>query len=288
MATESAPRIVERGSGRPLILIPGIQGRYEWSTPTLDALGTLGRAITYSLADEPTSRFSWIEGDGFGNYLTQLADVIARTCTVPPVLVGVSYGGLIAAEFAARHPDAIAGLVVASAPPPSWTLPARAERYLAAPRLMAPIFWLGAPIRMYPELKAAFPNPRERVRFAVHHGLRVASAPASSRRMIRRLRWLKSTRFALDHPLDLSGLIVTGDEALERVVPPEATLAYRAWLPGAPVVTLRHTGHGGTVTQAREFAAHVGAWIERLPPVTPRPRPPVISIEEPVRADRVS
>ena len=49
------PRIVERGEGRPIVLVPGIQGRHEWSLPTVEALAALGRVITYSLADEPTS-----------------------------------------------------------------------------------------------------------------------------------------------------------------------------------------------------------------------------------------
>lgn len=260
------PRILERGSGRPLILIPGIQGRCEWGLPTLDALATMGRAITYSLADEPSSRFAWTDADGFENYLRQLADVIARTASVPPVLVGVSFGGLIAAEFAARHPDHVAGLVLASAPPPAWNLPRRAERYLVAPRLMAPVFWLGAPLRAYPEVKAAIPAPRARLGFLVDQGLRIVKAPPSSGRMVRRLRWLRQATSALTGPLDIPTLIVTGEPSLERVVPPESTLEYLRWMPSASVVTMADTGHGGTVTRPLEFASHVRTWLQHLPP----------------------
>ncbi|MGE0813683.1 MAG: alpha/beta fold hydrolase [Vicinamibacterales bacterium] len=281
------PRIVVRGTGRPIVLIPGIQGRYEWGLPTVEALARLGRVITYSLADEPTSAFAWNEAAGFENYLAQLDDAIQQTAAVPPVLVGVSYGGLVATEFAARHPAGVAGLVVASAPPPAWTLPERARRYLAAPRLMAPAFWLGAPFRIYPELKSAIPDARRRLTFMAGQGLRIAAAPASSRRMIRRLRWLSAAKTTLDHPIDVPALIVVGEPALERVVPPDATLAYRAWLPRASVVTLTGTGHGGTVTRAGEFAAHVAAWMQHLPPARPAGSGLPTS-EESVRADRVS
>jgi pimeloyl-ACP methyl ester carboxylesterase len=177
----------------------------------------------------------------------------------------VSYGGLIAAEYAARHPGRISSLVIASSPPPSWRLPERARRYLKAPRLMAPVFWLGAPLRTYAELKAALPASRDRWRFVFDHGWRIAAAPASSTRMVRRLRWLENARFSLDHRIDVPALIVTGEPELERVVPPADTLKYRAWLPDARVVTLAHTGHNGCVTRARDFAAAVAGLVADLP-----------------------
>ena len=140
------------------MLVPGIQGRWEWMAPTMDALAAHGRAITYSLCDEPTSGFAWTKERGFENYVAQLDDVLATIGARRPVLVGVSYGGLVAAEFAARHPERVAGLVIASAPPPNWTPDRRVRRYLAAPRLLGAAFFLGAPLRTYPELKAAIPG----------------------------------------------------------------------------------------------------------------------------------
>jgi pimeloyl-ACP methyl ester carboxylesterase len=259
------PRIIERGDGRPIVVVPGIQGRYEWGLPTVSALASLGRVVTFSLADEPTSGFAWSDSEGFENYVRQLEAVIGVTCATPPVLVGVSYGGLIAAEFAARHPGRISSLVIASSPPPSWHLPERALRYLKAPRLMAPLFWLGAPLRAYPELKAALPSVRERWHFVFDHGRRIVAAPASSARMVRRLRWLETARFSLDHRIDVPALIVTGEPDLERVVPPADTLKFRAWLPEARVVTLAHTGHNGCVTRARDFAAAVAGLVAELP-----------------------
>lgn len=280
------PRIIERGNGRPIVVVPGIQGRYEWSLPTVEALAPLGHVVTFSLADEPTSGFDWTESGGFENYLTQLHHVVRAAGGQRPVIVGLSYGGLIAAEYAARHPGQLGALVVASSPPPTWRLPARAAQYLKAPRLMAPLFWIGAPVRVYPELKAALPAGRDRWRFVVDHGLRIAGAPASSARMVRRLRWLESAHFSLDRPIDVPALIVTGEAALERVVPPEDTLAYRAWLTGARAVTLAATGHNGCVTRAREFAVEVAGLLAGLPAAEAADSTP--SPSEMIRADRVS
>jgi len=258
------PGIVERGQGTPIVVVPGVQGRWEWMTPTVDALAAHGRTITYSLCDEPSSGFAWTQERGFENYLAQLDDVLAATAADRPVLVGVSYGGLVAAEYAARHPDRVAGLVIVSAPPPTWTPDLRVRRYLVAPRLLAPAFWIGAPLRAYPEIKAAIPDRRERLRFAVTQGLRVLTAPPAAGRMARRLRWLLAAHFAVDRPVPVPALVVTGEAALERVVPPRQTAEYLAWLPQARTVTMSHTGHAGTITKSREFAALVGEFVAGL------------------------
>lgn len=256
--------IIERGQGTPIVVVPGVQGRWEWMAPTMDALAAHGRAITYSLCDEPSSGFAWTEGRGFENYLAQLDDVLAATGARRPVLVGVSYGGLVAAEFAARHPERVAGVVIASAPPPTWTPDRRVRRYLVAPRLLAPMFWIGAPLRAYPELKAAIPRVGDRLRFAITQGFRVVAAPPAAGRMARRLQWLQEAAFAVDRPVPVPALVVTGEAALERVVPPGQTAEYLAWLPQARAVTMFQTGHAGTITKSREFAALVGEFVAGL------------------------
>jgi pimeloyl-ACP methyl ester carboxylesterase len=256
--------IFERGTGQPIVLVPGIQGRWEWMAPTIDALAAYGRAITFSLCDEPTSGFTWDRERGFENYVAQLDEVLVATGASRPVLIGVSYGGLVAAAFAARHPERVAGLVIASAPPPTWTPDRRVSRYLSSPRLAAPGFFLGAPMRTYPEIKAAIPEATRRWRFALRQLVRVAAAMPSSDRMARRLRWLQQAQFGLGQPLDLPALVVTGEADLERVVPPAQTAEYLAFLPRARTTTLPRTGHAGTVTKAREFAALVGEFAAEL------------------------
>ena len=62
----------------------------------------------------------------------------------------------------------------------------------------------------------------------------------------------------------MPALIVTGEAGLERVVPPEDTLRYRAWLPHARVETMARTGHGGTVTRAGEFARLIADFLRDL------------------------
>ena len=42
----------DRGSGPPLIVVPGVQGRWEWMQPALIALSRSCRTISYSLCGD--------------------------------------------------------------------------------------------------------------------------------------------------------------------------------------------------------------------------------------------
>lgn len=52
---------------------------------------------------------------GADTVLKSLGELIEQTCATPPVLVGMSLGGSIAARFAADHGDRLAGLVLVAA-----------------------------------------------------------------------------------------------------------------------------------------------------------------------------
>jgi pimeloyl-ACP methyl ester carboxylesterase len=117
--------IIDLGTGIPVVLIPGAQGRWEWMRPSVDALAKRCRVITFSLADEPTSGASFDESAGIWSYVQQVSDVLERTGVRQATICGVSYGGLIATAFAARHPDKVSALVLMSAIPPSWRPDAR-------------------------------------------------------------------------------------------------------------------------------------------------------------------
>ena len=64
-------RVVDRGSGVPVVLVPGIQGRWEWMAPAVDALAARCRVITFSLADEPSAEWP-ARGIGFDAYVEQI------------------------------------------------------------------------------------------------------------------------------------------------------------------------------------------------------------------------
>ena len=42
----------DRGHGPPLVIVPGVHGRWEWMKPALDKLAASCRTISYSLCGD--------------------------------------------------------------------------------------------------------------------------------------------------------------------------------------------------------------------------------------------
>ena len=254
--------IVDKGTGVPIVLIPGLQGRWEWMRPAVDALAKHYRVITFSLCDERTSPFPCQPEKAFENYIEQVDLALDRAHVEQAVIAGVSYGGLIATEFAARHPRRVTGLVLANALHRSWTPNSRQQQFLSAPRLMSPLFVVTAPGRMKAEMRAAFPHIGERLRFMTRYGACVAFALASPAKMARRISWANAHRFADMQGVTAPALIVTGEPELDKVVPVDVTRRYLDELNGASHVVLKRTGHNGLVTRPDDFANVLGRFVD--------------------------
>jgi pimeloyl-ACP methyl ester carboxylesterase len=246
--------VIDRGTGTPIVLIPGLQGRWEWMRPAVSALARHLRVITFSLCDERSSPFPCDPEKAFDNYVEQVETALDRAGVEKAVIAGVSYGGLIATEFAAKHPERVSGLVLASALHASWEPDPRQQRYLSAPVLMSPMFVATAPNRMRSELNAALPTIGARLRFSLAQVARVVMAPARPSKMARRIEWAKAHHFADPHKVTSPVLIITGEPGLDRIVPVDVTRRYLDEFETAEHVVLKRTGHIGLVTRPDAFA----------------------------------
>ena len=254
--------IVDIGRGTPIVLIPGLQGRWEWMRPTVDALAKQHRVITFSLCDEPTSAFPCDPANTFDNFLEQVDQALDRSGVAKAAIVGVSYGGLIASEFAARQPQRVTHLIVASGLHKSWQPDRAQQRYLRAPRLLSPLFVVTAPSRLRPEISASIPEWSARLRFSARHTLRAVLSPTTPTRMARRIAWARSHQFANAHSVKAPTLLVTGERHLDRVLPVDVTRRYLDDIDLARHVVLEHTGHIGSVTRPDAFADVVRSFVE--------------------------
>lgn len=253
--------IVDRGVGNPVVVIPGVQGRWEWMRPGIDALAQRGRVITFSLADEPSSRARFDEAAGFWNYVEQVRDALDARGVDRAAICGVSFGGPIAAAFAARYPGRVSSLILVSALPPSWRPDERVSFYLRYPWLLSPVFCLGA-VGLYPEIAAASDTVWSGIAAACRAGMNVLAHMFHPGRMARRVHLLTSVRIDTELArVKVPTLVITGEESLERVIAPRATREYAAIWPHARVETLRRTGHLGMVTRPHEFAALIDRFV---------------------------
>ena len=252
----------DQGKGTPLIVIPGIQGRWEWMTPALRALQKRCHVVSYTLCGDAGSGMKFDASLGFSNFVRQLDDVFDRTGLGRAALCGVSYGGFIALRYAATRPERVTSLVFASSPAPGWVPNERQQRYVLHPWRSAPAFVVGAPLRLWPEIRAAYDTPRERVAFSVRHAARVVAAPISPPMMAIRVTLQQAMDFAPDCArISVPTLIVTGEDGLDKVVPAEVTRRYRQLIPGAQYVQMKRAGHIGLLTHPEQFADIVTGFI---------------------------
>lgn len=260
--TEHKLSIVERGAGEPLVVIPGIQGRWEYTRPAVDALAASFRVITFPLADEPSSGFAFDAARGFDSYADQVLAVLNERRIERATICGISFGGLIALRFAAAHPDRVLNLVLVSTPGPGWHLKRRHELYARMPWLAGPLFLAEAPWRLRAEVAAAFPVGGARRRFAGRQLALLLSAPLSLPRLAARARLIAASSAATwAARITCPTLIVTGEPTLDHVVPANSTTEYHHLVRGAVSMILERTGHLGSVTKPDLFASRIRDFI---------------------------
>jgi pimeloyl-ACP methyl ester carboxylesterase len=229
--------------------------------PAVRALAARCRVITFSLADEPTCGGTFDATRGWESYVDQVRAAMDQAGVTAAAVCGVSYGGLIAAAFAARHPERTSALVLVSALPPSWRPDRRVRFYLRSPRLLSPLF-CAASLRLYSEIAAATPGRMNGVTAALRHGVTAALHLFSPDRMARRVRLLDGLTLAAElRSVKAPVLLITGEPHLDRVVPVALTREYAALWPHACTATLTNTGHLGSITRPATFAELVVPFI---------------------------
>jgi pimeloyl-ACP methyl ester carboxylesterase len=243
---------MQRGSGPPLVLIPGLQGRWEYMRPAVEALSASFRVITFSL-----------QGADLDALVQQAVAALDRAQIERATICGVSFGGLVALRFAARQPSRCAALVLASTPRPALQLRPRHQLYLKAPWIFGPVFLAESPFRLRPEIRVAIPDARARLAFSLAAAKTLVSAPISLSTMAARARVIATANLEADCARIVApALVLTGEPHLDHVVPVEASAVYQRLIPHARSAVLAQTGHLGSITRPREFAGIVRDFVE--------------------------
>ncbi len=243
-----------------LLLVPGIQGRWEYMRRTVDALGAFFRVVTFSV------RSGDIDGAA-----AEAGRALDAAGVDRAVICGVSFGGIVALRFAGSQPERTAALVLASTPGPDWHLVPRHERYARHPWLFAPLFAAETPLRLREEVRSALPSWRERRRFALAQLATLVAAPVSFTQIAERARAIeRSDRRADCARVGAPTLVVTGEAGLDHVVPVDGSSAYADRIRGATRATMPRTGHLGSMTRPDEFASLVDRFVRRLAPAADR------------------
>ena len=130
--------VLEGGDGPPVVLLHGPAGNAAHWLRVIPGLAATRRVIVPDLPGHGASIVDAAGGLDAERVGAWLGELIERTCSAPPVLVGYALGGAIALRFAADHADRLSGLVLVDslglAPfEPSPAFGAALERFLARP-----------------------------------------------------------------------------------------------------------------------------------------------------------
>jgi pimeloyl-ACP methyl ester carboxylesterase len=255
-------RVVERGSGPPLVLVPSLQGRWEYLRRAVDALAVRNRVMTFSLCDERGWELPSGASATLDDFAHQIDLVLDASGVESAAVCGFSFGGRIALRFAARRPERVSALILASTPGPGWHLKRAHRTYARHPLMLAPAFFAGAPSRVRRELNAAFPNRRERMQFAAEQLRTFARAPLSPSRMAARALLIDGADVLADCArISVPTLIINGEPSLDHVVPTTSTAGFNRVIPHARLAVIPRTGHFGCVTRPGVFAEAVDAFL---------------------------
>jgi pimeloyl-ACP methyl ester carboxylesterase len=243
----------EWGEGPPLVLVPGLAGGFELLGPVARLLARHYRVISYQLRGEDDA-FALRRRFGLVDLVDDLAEFLDWYGLEAPPVMGVSFGGVLALEYAARRPNGLSSLVVQGAG-------ARFERGLL--QQVA-----GAVLTRYP---LPSDNPFVNQFFNLLFGSR--QRPGSLFRFVTRQCWqtdqaVMAHRFRLVERFDITGrldrvrvpaLVMAGERDL--LVSEKSLAALETGIADCRRVGLRGCGHLAFVTRPECVAEEVHEFL---------------------------
>lgn len=134
MGQDGAPptRVIEAGDGPAILCLHGIGGSARTFRAQLDGLADRWRVLAwdapgYAGSPDPSSY------PGPQGYVEAIADVLDRAGIARTALLGMSWGGVLAAEFALARPDRVGALILGDSTRGSGRTPQQSEAMRARP-----------------------------------------------------------------------------------------------------------------------------------------------------------
>ncbi len=242
------------GEGPPLVLVPGLAGGFELLGPLARLLARRFTVISYQLRGEDDC-FALRQSFGLTDLVEDLREFLDWMGLEAPPLMGVSFGGVLALELAARYPHRLHSLIVQGAG-------ARFERSLL--HQVA-----GMVLSRYP---LPSDNPFVNQFFNLLFGGRMKPGPLVE--FVTRHCWqtdqgVMAHRFRLVERFDMSGrldrvrvpsLLLAGDR--DMLVSAQSLRLLADGLPDARLVKLPGCGHLAFATRPELLASAVTGFLE--------------------------
>jgi pimeloyl-ACP methyl ester carboxylesterase len=253
---------LDQGSGKPIVLIPGMEGTKEFWQLQRESLARRYRTISFEYPRRRASLSTTV-----AHYANAVIRVLDELAIAEAAVFGESFGGLIAQELATSHPKRVAALALCN------TLDRPAFDHFGLN-----MFTLATAVHM-----SAFALPmslrRPILRWVGKHRGFVLDASAGNERLIDYILE-HGTRHGLSANLDrmIAGakahysdklpsvtaptLILRGVE--DRIVSLATMERIRARIPGAELALIAGGGHCCQMTMPDDTNRVLASWLERI------------------------
>lgn len=244
------------GRGEPVVLIPGIAGGRGLVSPLARRLAKRHRVIVPSLRGD-RGVLGLDPAREIADHADDLATTLDRLGLERPTLLGVSFGGAVALEYAVSHPDRVGGLVlwgVESKFRPTVGM-AIARRALERFPLPTDSPFLN---QFFNLLHGRKPEPGPLVDFIVEQSWRTDQAVVAHRLAMLEGFDVADRLWRVDAPT----LVLAGSR--DVVVPPARQKALAEQISGAVFAQVEGAGHVGFLTHREELVSRLVGLVDRV------------------------
>ena len=253
------------GHGQPpVLLIPGANGHRLWMSPLAKALAPHHRTAAFTLPGEseaPALGPSRREAS-FQEIVHRGVEVMDTCDFQQAVVVGTSFGGLVAMHMALAHPERVTALVLhATTARPRHCL--KGYRWaLFWPALAVAVFDCILATKVPQELYRSFDSPSDRRRFLGEMLRLRRNIPLSVGPFGRRLRQLRNLDLTPRLPeIKIPTLVLSGEPGLDRITPAGEGEWIASRIPGAEYRLVDRTGHLAVLTRPDLVAGQIRSFL---------------------------